>query len=75
MEAEDIRMSTEMRKTLTDLRSFMFQRVYASPVAEVEILFPAGHFQLFSRIAQKSGVKPPFFQAMVQVRACSIPSG
>ncbi len=36
MEAEDIRMSTEMRKTLTDLRSFMFQRVYASPVAEVE---------------------------------------
>ena len=36
MEAGDIRMSTEMRKTLTDLRSFMFQRVYASPVAEVE---------------------------------------
>lgn len=32
----DIRMSTEMRQTLTNLRSFMFKRVYAGPVAEVE---------------------------------------
>lgn len=36
MGIEDIRMSREMRQTLTDLRSFMFQRVYASPVAEIE---------------------------------------
>lgn len=32
----DICMSREMRQTLTELRSFMFQRVYASPVAEIE---------------------------------------
>ena len=36
MGTADIRMSAEMRRTLTDLRSFMFQRVYASPVAEIE---------------------------------------
>ena len=36
MNINEIHMSTEMRQTLSDLRSFMFKRVYASDVAVAE---------------------------------------